>query len=277
MNPLRTLRFFVAMSCAASFLCHPVCALAQDPSLASPSLPKVEDLSEDEQRELSSLIDLAEANDKRGKFTKALGFFEEAYAILPHPKLLYRIARCQDQLGRQGKAIRAYEAFVLAMPDADEAEFATQRIAELRATVSSKTNLPAGTSSLRVISSPPGAVVYLGEEAAGAVGTTPTIELPVSPGEYVVLVRLNGYEGAEKTVRVGSDEAVTEHFELVPLDAEEQRAVRTRSRAVPFILLGVGVAAAGSGVYFLARSSLMQENPQDFDSGDSSRAQTLSF
>jgi serine/threonine-protein kinase len=74
---------------------------------------------------------------------------------------------------------------------------------------------------LRVLSSPGGATVRLGD---AVVGTTP-LEAQVPPGRHTVRVRLDGYEPAQDEVEVaGPRETATLSFALTPTEARSARA-----------------------------------------------------
>jgi tetratricopeptide (TPR) repeat protein len=68
-----------------------------------------------------------------GRFEEALVQYERAYALSPHPNLLYNIARAADSDGQTERAIQAYEAFLSSKPNAENGDFARARLAKLRA------------------------------------------------------------------------------------------------------------------------------------------------
>jgi tetratricopeptide (TPR) repeat protein len=49
-----------------------------------------------------------------GEFKKAIGRFEQAYALEPDPNLVFNIARCRQALGEDAAAIEDYERFLKA-------------------------------------------------------------------------------------------------------------------------------------------------------------------
>jgi hypothetical protein len=178
------------------------------PAFAQAAVPSLDDLSEDQQRQLANLYDLAESNAEGGEWRKALGYFQDAYEMFPHPRLLYQIARCHDKLGEEAAALNAYRRFVADLPDATEVPEAKRRIASLQ------TKQAVEATSLRIKSSPAGAVVYLDDVANGAVGTTPTIDLPLEAKTYTVIVEMDGYLTAQRTVELAPGAARTEEFAL---------------------------------------------------------------
>lgn len=69
----------------------------------------------------------------RGRFGEALAHFEQAYALSPHPKLLYNIGRSADSDGQVERALSAYSSYLEAFPTAENREFVEARLAKLRA------------------------------------------------------------------------------------------------------------------------------------------------
>ncbi len=220
------------------------------PAFAQGAVPSLDDLSEDQQRQLANLYDLAESNAEGGNWRKALGYFRDAYELFPHPRLLYQIARCHDKLGEEAAALKAYTRFVIDLPNAIEVPEAKRRISSLQS------KQTAEATSLRVKSSPAGAVVYLDDVANGAVGTTPTIDLPLEAKTYTIIVEMDGYLTSERTVELVPGAARIEEFTLQrdPNIKVTDPAVGSRRGpgAAPITLAvigGVGLAGAiGFGV-----------------------------
>ncbi len=78
-----------------------------------------------------SAFELGRSAYDRGRFTEALAQFDRAYALSPHPKLLFNIARAAEADGQSARAIEAYRAYLSAIPDADNREFVEARLAKL--------------------------------------------------------------------------------------------------------------------------------------------------
>ena len=68
----------------------------------------------------------------RGDDREALEAFEHAYAESPRAELLYNIGVVADRLRDDERAVKAYDAFAAALPDAPEAAVAQVRSAALR-------------------------------------------------------------------------------------------------------------------------------------------------
>src|SRR5262245_9507675 len=52
----------------------------------------------------------------QARYAEALAEFEQSYALSKYPALIYKIALCQDQLGRSGDALASYESYLKADP-----------------------------------------------------------------------------------------------------------------------------------------------------------------
>ncbi len=264
---------------AALLALAPSVAYAEDEP--AQALPKVEALSREDQRKLASLLELAEAAEQREEFDRALTYYEDAYELFPHPQLLYSIASCQAGLGQRAEAIDTFEMFLKAMPSAPLASSAREKLASLRAqkpapgpgTPTEPVVSAPERTSLRVSSRPRGAVVYLNDVANGPLGTTPTLDLPIPPGTYRVILRLDGYEQHEGEVVVTRDEGATYDITLKPLPKLAEDGARSGASSVaPWIFLGVGVASAGAAVTFGVLNSGQSEGADTY-----SRNETLMY
>jgi tetratricopeptide (TPR) repeat protein len=69
---------------------------------------------------------------EHGRFAEALAAFERSYALSHHPKLLFNIGRAADGDGQAERAISAYDAYLLAYPNADNRDFVRSRLDKLR-------------------------------------------------------------------------------------------------------------------------------------------------
>jgi tetratricopeptide (TPR) repeat protein len=78
--------------------------------VASPS--RGDDLRERARQEFSA----ARVDFDAGRFEVALAHLERAYALVPHPELLFNIARCLEELHRTPAAVEAYDRYLAVMP-----------------------------------------------------------------------------------------------------------------------------------------------------------------
>lgn len=68
----------------------------------------------------------------RGQFQDALAWFERAYALSPHPKLMFNIGRAADGNAQYARALEAYESYLASVGQEDNREFVEARIAKLK-------------------------------------------------------------------------------------------------------------------------------------------------
>jgi tetratricopeptide (TPR) repeat protein len=64
-----------------------------------------------------------------GHYDAALEHLQRAYALAPHPELLFNIARCLEELHRSGAAVDAYDRYLAVEPNDTVAR---DRVAALR-------------------------------------------------------------------------------------------------------------------------------------------------
>lgn len=112
----------------------------------------------------------------RGRFGEALGQFERAYALSPHPKLLYNIGRSADSDGQVERAVSAYSSYLAEYPAAENREFVEARLAKLRALE----RLRAQTRELGSDTAASGAV-QRGAAASVPIDTASAATLPPGP------------------------------------------------------------------------------------------------
>lgn len=67
-----------------------------------------------------------------GRYDNALDYFTRAYALSGRPGLLFNIASSAERLRRDEEALRGYQAYLEAMPEAPNREYTEGRIAFLR-------------------------------------------------------------------------------------------------------------------------------------------------
>lgn len=67
-----------------------------------------------------------------GRFAEALGHYERAYELSGRSALLFNIARAAEQEGMHERALRTYEQYLRALPDATNRTFVEGRIKKLR-------------------------------------------------------------------------------------------------------------------------------------------------
>ncbi|MEZ4432503.1 MAG: tetratricopeptide repeat protein [bacterium] len=121
---------------------------------------------------------------KAGDYEAALARFEAAHALDPSPILLYNMARANEELGRPAAAIRRFEQYLDAAPDASDREDVERRIRVMRAIVE---NIEDGDRAALVATEVPPAPISLRPFAYGA----------LAAGAVMVVVAIVGVVGLE--------------------------------------------------------------------------------
>ncbi|MBX3186348.1 MAG: hypothetical protein KF819_05000 [Labilithrix sp.] len=78
---------------------------------------------------------------RTGDFEGALALLEQAYALDPHPVLVYNIARAHEGLGALDAAVRAYEEYVALAPTASDRGAVESRVAALKKQIAERAEL----------------------------------------------------------------------------------------------------------------------------------------
>jgi hypothetical protein len=134
---------------------------------------------------------------QRGKAEEALDLLRQSYDLLPSWATLNGMALCEDSLTHYTEALQLYERSLAEGGTAISAEQKAQleqRILELRRSLD--------LAVLSISSSPSGAQVSID---GTALGPTPG-QAEVSGGTHTLVLTLDGYETAERTVTVNAGE-----------------------------------------------------------------------
>ncbi|MEM9860545.1 MAG: hypothetical protein AAF938_02915 [Myxococcota bacterium] len=99
-------------------------------ALAAPPAARAQE--RDRTSEARALYDAGAVAFSDGRFEAALSRFQESYALSELPALLYNIATAHDRLNQYEEAIEQYEAYLEAIPNAQNANYTRRRIALLR-------------------------------------------------------------------------------------------------------------------------------------------------
>lgn len=135
----------------------------------------------------------ATAADHKGDLPTALGLYQKAFAISPHPSTIYNIADVQRRLGRLAGAIRSYETYLAITPEAVDRKIVEAVLAKLSSTPGSvfvQTGQPSDPKSIDLdtayILFDGKIVVTPGTPRTHAVDGGPSagFELMVAPGNY---------------------------------------------------------------------------------------------
>ncbi len=173
------------------------------PVMAAPKKPKQTAAEQEADRHFKNGVALY----KEAKYAEALAEFERAYEISPHPLVLYNIATCHRELSRYGEAVRYYQRFLSEGKGKVPAARLKEANTELEAVLARIARV-----TIKIEGGEGAKVILDGKE----LGTMP-IDAPliVPPGEHKLVVRAEGKQDAERSVRVASGDEVEVTLKLV--------------------------------------------------------------
>jgi len=121
----------------------------------------------------------------KGDYRAALSHFFLSNRLSPNRNVVFNIARTFEQMGRYADAHRHYV-------DALDGESDPKAVADVTAAIA---RIAPRVAVLDVVTSPPGATLYVDRKELGSRGHGPR-KLALPPGRYRVLAELDGYEPA---------------------------------------------------------------------------------
>lgn len=219
--------------------------------------PKIEDLTDAQRDKLIQKLDRARILYEEKLYKRALKSLTEAYGLFPHPDVLYRIAECEEKLGRQSDALQHYEQVLQqTTKEADKSKLSTKIAALKQALEQQKTKLAVNTI-------PSGATFIIEGDTHGP---TPK-EISLKPGKYAVRVIKKGYETQTQQVLISRGEQTTINVTL------KKRVVTqddppTRQSPVPmttWVLGGVGILSTISASLFWVLYSDASSDVANYD------------
>jgi len=232
------------------------CALAVV-GVATPTLGQD---SADEKKELKRLRSLFQQGielEHAGNWGGALQIFREVGQSRMTPQVRYHIAMCEEKLGKLVAALGGYE-LASAEADAVGPDFKAEVAASIEAL---RQKIP-----MLTIERGPGAAAARIEVDGVALGASSINKpFPADPGPHAISAKAPGYKELVAVVELAEGERNTFVVKLEPREppptslpeagattpAEDSPPVEKRSRLVPYVVGGVGVAAlAGAGVMF---------------------------
>ncbi len=204
-------------------------------------------------KELASLMKAGAAAYDRGDFNKSLRYFKDAYDLYPHPNLLYRIALAHEKLGEDEAALRYYRKFIEEKPD-------TKKRGRIEATIKVlEKRLAEEASQIRIKTTPSVATVFINDEINGVAGTTP-LELPISPGNYKIIIKKEGYKTIEQPIDVPKGQTLVLDYAMQPVAKPKDAGGGGRFPTGPVLLGGFGVVSGIAS--WLAYSEYSADNTQ---------------
>jgi hypothetical protein len=153
---------------------------------------------------------MAERLYRQARYAEALKKFEEAYALKPHPSVVFNIARCYEKLNQPAKALRAYRDYQRMSPG-------TAAVGEAIANLERRLR-ETGVQQLMVFAEPPTAHI---EVDGKDVGQSPaSVELPA--GNHRLVVRADGFEPVERFFEMTLSRGVEMTITLRPLSEKDE-------------------------------------------------------
>lgn len=141
----------------------------------------------------SDAFNAAVTADTGGDLRTALGLYQKAHAISPHPSTIYNIADVQRRLAMLSQAIKSYEMYLAMAPDAKDRAEVESLIDQLAKTPGTLMVITGAASDPRTLDLAAGYAMVDGEikKKPGPVTTAqprniPAIAIQVAPGEHVV-------------------------------------------------------------------------------------------
>lgn len=166
--------------------------------------------TDDSRERARSLFQEGVSRFDAGDFSAALGSFEGAYSIAPHPSVRINIANCLEQLGRYSEAIETYQSFL-----SESSNLKPAQRAEIAKTIE-RLSRHFGTVDVQL--SPAHAQLTVDGREPNRTSTGLVI---VPTGEHVLRAELDGYESTQRIVQVDGGSSQTLALQLSALPAPE--------------------------------------------------------
>lgn len=168
-----------------------------------------------------------------GDLLDALGHLLQSYRLAPNRNVQFNLARVYEELGQLDPAWRHYHEYVEGSADRTARADGEAALARIEPRV----------ARVRVVTTPPGADVYVGRKDLGPRGRTPlTLALP--PGPQTLLLALDGHAPAEVTAALATGREVVADAALAPSAAGPAApSFRAVVRAGPEVLVSASSEA----------------------------------
>ncbi|MFT5359069.1 MAG: tetratricopeptide (TPR) repeat protein [Polyangiales bacterium] len=195
----------------------------------------------------------------RGRFGEALDRFSEAYELSARAELLYNIGTAHDRHGHRDAAIRYYQRYLAALPEAGNREYTEARIAVLEREVASGAGGPVDEEN-SPDSMPDSMPVEQPLPAASSPANTPAIAL-VSLGGAAAIAAIA--TGVITLGRRSELDEVCPNRECRDVHADEVAALR-RTAISTDILIGVAGASLVTGIilFLVGDDDSTDDSPQ---------------
>ncbi len=218
------------------------------------------------------LVNEGIAAQDAGSYDKAIALYMRAFALDPHPWLLFNVGQAHRLAGCLERATSFYERYLALEPSGSQAPVARAVLDEIKragkpdgpgcANAASADGAPeravVATGQLKLSSVPEGVTVMID---GTKVGVTP-LERELAAGSHTIVLVDRGMLVGERKVEVVEGEAIEVTMPVeYPASAAPQRGP---SRVAPVLLwAGGGLALAASGVAFYLGQKGGPDHPED--------------
>jgi hypothetical protein len=180
-----------------------VAALAASPTLLLPASARAGDDDSPEKK-----LKAAEGMFRAGKLAEAetllLGIAQ------PPAKGLQLLGQVQVRQKKYEEALKTYEKYIAVEKIPSKRAAGETLLAELKTLAKTR---------FRIVTTPPGATVFIDSKVDGPIGTTP-ITRQVTPGRHKVILELAGYEPINVAVAAAEQQELELPFVLIPKGCE---------------------------------------------------------
>ena len=197
-----------------------VCALGAAPAHAHAQSGQD---SDEVRATAKALFERGVANYASGQYASALGDFQEAFRVRPHPLVNVNIANCYDKLGKPLEAVSHFQRFL----DSD-AGTPAQRTEVTAAVERLKQQI--GKVVLHI--TPEGALAVIDQDKEHRAPLTDAV--PLEAGKHTLEVRLPGYTTLHQTLNVPGGSTLELSLALEP---ETSAEVRPAAPAQPALVI----------------------------------------
>ena len=222
----------------------------------------LEQLSEEQLVELFDVLNRADTAEQAGRWSEALGLYQEAESIVPLPEYAFRQAFCLEHLDRRVEALAIYRDIAENGGDSDAVGSAQQRIE----------TLAEEPVAVTVESGASGAEVVIDGDAAGM---TP-VALQLQAGTYRIVISHEGYDSFAEELIV---EPITPAILVASLDLSAPSQTVTEGSPLRWWTISLGVGALGAAVVgtWMGAVSIIAENDWNDSKETSSRGDADHF
>lgn len=207
-------------------------------ALAQGAAPDITQLSPEQQSELGSLLKKAQSLFEEGDFSESIAVLDRAYAIFPHPRILYKLGEAHERLGNSNDALRFYKDY-LASGEGVEDE---ARVKGLVANLERKLTSP---GTLIITTEPADATILV--EAPSAVPEQSPLDRSIKPGRYTVQISREGYKSISATVEVSANSTTRASYILEVIEPTSEGSTTPPNTLPSNIALGAGAITLLTG------------------------------